>query len=250
MNAPESKWFFIAEPRPSAKARFFCFHYAGSNANVFSSWLSLIPEDIELVAVQLPGRGTRFGEDLHASMAPLMAGLLSDIPALLDKPYFVFGHSLGAAVACELLFQLQHRNKPGPLHFFASGRRSPSCEPLIPPLHDYPQERFEQALRSFNGTPEQLFKEPELMELFSPILRADFKLSYDWQREPGVKLQCKASVLGGEEDTLAPEHQLQAWQQHFEQTVDVKLFPGGHFFITEHQNLLLPYLLKFLWVKP
>lgn len=246
MNSPISKWFFIAEPRPFAKARLFCFHYAGSNANVFSSWLSVIPEDIELVAVQLPGRGTRFGENLHDTMPPLMAGLLDDIPALLDKPYFVFGHSLGCAVACELLFQLQHLDMPAPLHFFASGRRSPSCEPLIPPLHDYPQDRFEQALRSFNGTPEEIFEEPELLALFSPILRSDFRLSYDWQHEPKVKLQCKASALGGEEDTLVPEYQLRAWQQHFEQTIEIKLFPGGHFFIDKHQNLLMAYLLNFL----
>jgi medium-chain acyl-[acyl-carrier-protein] hydrolase len=248
MNFPTSKWFIIAEPRPLAKARLFCFHYAGSNANIFSSWLTKIPKDIELVAIQLPGRGTRFGEELHASMAPLMADLLKDIPALLDKPYFVFGHSLGAAVAFELLFQLQHSNLPAPQHFFASGRRSPSCESMVPPLHNYPQEQFEQELRNFNGTPEQLFQEPELMELFSPILRSDFKLSYDWQREPEVKLHCKASALGGAEDVLVPERQLHTWQQHFEKNVEVKLFPGGHFFINENQDLLMSYLLDHMQV--
>jgi len=56
------------------------------------------------------------------------------IEGALDKPFAVYGHSLGAIVGFALVRELRRRTRLLPYHLFVSGRRAPHLfEPS--PMH-------------------------------------------------------------------------------------------------------------------
>src|SRR2546430_10624517 len=104
-----SRWLMIPRPNPNASVRLFCFPYAGGNASIYTSWSRDLSANVELVAVQPPGRANRISEPPHSRMQDLIADLCPAIRALLGKPYILLGHSLGSHVAFELARELRRR---------------------------------------------------------------------------------------------------------------------------------------------
>lgn len=78
-----------------------------------------IPPEIEIIAVQYPGRGSRATERPKTSIHDLVQDLLDNIHSYLsEKPFFLFGHSLGGIVAFEVSRELQRRKLGMPLKLF------------------------------------------------------------------------------------------------------------------------------------
>jgi surfactin synthase thioesterase subunit len=46
-------------------------------------------------------------------------------------------------------------------------------------------------------------------------------------------------VFGGEDDATAPPPALEAWRDYSTGAMDLKMFPGGHFFLQTHQPAVL-----------
>ncbi|MFZ6658978.1 thioesterase II family protein [Undibacterium sp. TJN19] len=234
-----SKWFLITRPKPKAQYRLFCFPYAGGSATAYMAWEDLLPDNIELVAIQPPGRANRLSEGLLTSVDDMAGQIARFIPQWLDRPYMMYGHSLGAAVSFELLHVLKEKNLPMPFRYFCGARRAPHYSPRIPPIHNYPLDKFKSELKSLNGTPEIILNNADLMEIFVPILRTDFKAAYIYHRAPDVKLDCAVSIFGGALDDKVTKEDLVGWQDHFQKKADFRVFDGGHFFMDENKDLVL-----------
>src|SRR5918912_669489 len=97
-----SRWVQVSSPRPDARLRLICLPPAGGGASRYRDWAALLPEDIEVVPVQLPGREGRFTEDPFTSMEQLTGPLLDGLASYLTRPFALFGHSMGAFIAFEL----------------------------------------------------------------------------------------------------------------------------------------------------
>lgn len=237
MNAipPAPKSLLITRKKPRARYRLFCFPYSGGSAAAFQPWEALLPDDIELVAIRLPGHSGRLSESLLTSVAEMADSLVPAITAWLDRPYLVYGHSLGAVVAFELLHALEARRLPLPHHFYCAARRAPHAPPRIGPIHEYPPEQFTSELRRLKGTPELLLADASLMEFFVPILRADLKAAYLYHREPDVKLGCSASAFCGSRDHVVVQEDMAGWCEHFNEPPAFRVFDGGHFFLDDNR---------------
>ena len=229
----------VTRKKPHARYRLFGFPYSGGSAAVFQPWEELLPDDIELVAVRLPGHTGRTNEAPLTSVAAMADSLMPSIAAWLDRPYLMYGHSLGAVVAFELLHMLQAKRLPLPLHFFCAGRRAPHAPPRVEPIHDWPLERFVSELRRLNGTPEILLTNPSWRELFLPILRTDLKAAYLYHREPHVKLECSASAFCGSRDLIVLHQDMAGWREHFSEPPVFRTFEGGHFFLDDSRAALV-----------
>jgi len=238
-STPSSKWFLVVKPRPQAEFRLFCFPYAGGSATAYSAWAELLPDNVELVAIQPPGRANRLGEALLTSVHDMADGVADAIGPWLDRPYMIYGHSLGSIVSFELLHSLRARGLPLPFRYFCGARRAPHVPPRIAPIHNYPLEEFKAELRTLNGTPEIILNNADLMDIFVPILRTDFKAAYNYRREPAIKLECEVSVFNGAQDDKVLEEDMLGWQAHFARKVDFRTFPGGHFFMDENRSAVL-----------
>ena len=236
----QSKWFLLPKPNHNARLRLFCLPFAGGSADIYKSWESQLHESIELVAIQLPGRGARFIESPIAEMDLLVEELWRELKLYTNKPYALFGHSLGAKVGFALM---QHIRKEGgllPLHFFASASVAPHLPSRPPLLHQQNDQMLVESLREYGGTPEEVLDNDELMALLFPVLRADFYLAETYFASIGDPLDVGLSTFGGESDDKVLASDLTAWAEHFagDQAV-LKLFSGGHFFIESHTDDLI-----------
>lgn len=231
--APRARSVVAVSSNADAAARLFCFPFAGGGASVFRKWAPHIASDIELLAIQLPGRESRIAETPFTNLRDICSTLAADIAPLLDRPYAFYGHSLGSLVAFSLARELRSIGAPLPMHLFLSGRRAPHLPSGRRPLYDLPRDELLLELDRLEGTPRAVLENEELLELFMPLLRADFQVNETYEHAALPPLPLSASVMGGLADEAADRSQLEAWQEHFEGKINVSMFPGGHFYIDD-----------------
>ena len=217
-----------------------CLPYSGASAMVYSRWRRKLPEWLTLQPVELPGRGARFDQPLHTDMRALAMQLAQELKPHIKAPYALFGHSLGALLACEMAHALRALGCPEPAALFASGTAAPTMRA------DYDRGFAEaktdaqliEQLRTLNGTREEVLANEELMSLTLPILRADFLLCGRFQPVQRPLLNCPVHVLGGKADKASTE-QLIGWSKETRGSFSVDMLAGGHFFIHEHEAKVL-----------
>jgi medium-chain acyl-[acyl-carrier-protein] hydrolase len=224
--------------------RLFCFPYAGGGASLFRFLVERAPKDIEICPVQLPGREGRFIESPFASLDLLLFPLYQAILPYLEEPYAFFGHSMGALISFELTRLIcQKRQVPEPVHLFVSGHRAPHLPDPRPPLHQLPDPELIDALRDLNGTPEDVLKQSELLQLLLPLLRADFALCETYTYRSGPPLSCPISALSGLQDEGVSRESVLAWREHTKNSFKAHFFAGDHFFLLKEQSEVLAILL-------
>ncbi len=236
--------------QPAAGMRLFCFPYAGGGASAYHAWARLLPPDVELCIIQLPGRETRRADPPYTQFVTAVAALAEAIYPLLDKPAAFWGHSLGALLAFETAQTLRRSRQAALHHLFLSSRRPPQLAEPFPPIAGLPEQEFVAAIQSrYGGIPQPILQEPELMALFLPTLRADFALleSYVYREQP--PLACAFTVLGGSEDPLVTTAGLRQWQQHTCGAFTQRQFSGGHFYLQAQRPALLELLAQTLPVQ-
>lgn len=219
------------------KIKLFCFPYAGGSARLYKSWQKFFPPEIEIVPVEAPGRGKRYGEKPCESIEEMVNDAFNQVKdQITDGDYAFFGHSMGAVITHELTYRILDAGKPAPMHLFLTGRGAPHVpdEKDDEHIHLLPDEEFKQKLVEYGGTPEEVLANEELMKIFLPILRADFKVCDTYERIGSeLKFDFGITVMVGLEEKLT-EEQIQGWQEYTDQKIKINRFPGGHFFIHHH----------------
>ena len=239
-------WIKPFKPVQDSRCRLICFPYAGGGALIFRRWheylfpniRSGIKPDIEICPVKLPGRENRIREPLPDNLFLLVKKLEKEIRPFLDRPFAFFGHSMGALIAFELAKKLRNKKAPQPFHLFVSGRRAPQIKPA-PPIHNLSDNQFIEKLRKYGGTPEAVFQEPQLLDLFLPILRADFALNDNYTYINEKPLKCPVTAFFGTHDKIAPKDYVSAWKEQTDSQFDLHMIKGGHFFLNEQTENML-----------
>ena len=246
MEGPSGSWFFVPRRLSNPRIRVFCFPYAGGSATLFRDWPKKLPEDIELTGVQLPGRAFRLKDPPYTQMSSLLDELENQIGPHLDVPFVFWGHSFGALLAFELVRRFEKKGRALPLLVVLSGRRAPHLPKTGFDVRSMDDEEFIDELRKLGGTPEEIINNRRLMNLVLPALRADFELLHQWKHEPGETLAVPLRVAGGKDDTPIKEEDLEAWGQYTRSGFSVHMFKGGHFYVHDAEDELLPWLSRTL----
>lgn len=234
-------WLTCPQPRPNAALRLICLPHAGSGAAVFHPFASMLPDSIEMMAVQLPGRETRLAEAPFTRMAPLVDALVQEIQGALDRPFAFFGHSMGALIAFELTRAQRRHGLPMPATVVVSGRRAPTVPNTEPPLHVLPDAAFVDALvRRYDAIPSVIRSEPELMALFVPVLKADFATFETHLHSEEPPLNCALATYGGRDDPQTG--QMSGWASLFAGPARTRVFDGGHFYFTNQRRAVVSAL--------
>jgi len=236
------KWLVRPKPNPDARLRLFCLPFAGGTAMVFRTWPDDLPLDIELCAVQLPGRETRLQEPPFSRMTDLVPVLDRALRPFLDRPFVLFGHSMGGLISFELIRHWRRKGDALPLHLFVSGRRSPDSPCRFPDMHDLPRGELIKKIRDYGGTPEAVLEEEELMDLIIPIIRADFSILETYKYYEEKPLDLPITVYAGTEDIRTTPDELEAWRRHTTASVAVRNFSGDHFFLQSVRDVVLQAL--------
>ncbi|MFF1508645.1 thioesterase II family protein [Streptomyces sp. NPDC058326] len=234
-------WFSPESPVAGVRARLFCVPHGGSDGSVFRSWRSGVGPGIEVVPVQLPGRGIRLEEPAETSVVRLGERLTGPVARRAgDLPYVLFGHSMGALLAYELGLALQDGPRP-PAAVVVSGSVPPHLPRRAPAMHLLPDEEFRVRLGALGGIPPELLAEDEWRELFLPLLRADFEAAETYRTGSTLSAGVRLIALGGADDPAAPPAEVERWRE-LGTDVTVRVLPGDHFFPFESTDQVLSLL--------
>jgi surfactin synthase thioesterase subunit len=230
---------FLRLGSTAPRRRLFCVPFAGGGAAAFRLWPRTLPADVELLAVQLPGRESRIRERPFDAIHDIVAAIQPAVAAAADLPYAIFGHSMGALVAFELALALEAAGGRPPSHLFVSARRAPDEPDFASPVHALPEAQFlDELQRRYGAVPEAIRQEPELLALLLPVLRADIRAIECYAPDPDRRVRCPVQVYGGIDDRHPVPAQLCGWQRVAEREVRVRLFAGDHFYLTTQRDAL------------
>lgn len=215
------------------KIKLFCLPYAGGSATVYSKWKEYLRPEIELIPVELAGRGKRIQEDLYKDMHNAVEEVFQSIRKEIQySQYILFGHSMGSMIIYELIQKIKENNMPSPAHVFFSGGRAPHTERNSDKkYHLMDDEEFRKEVLELGGTPPEFFEYPELLEIILPMLKNDFRIAETYIHQGEIRpLDHDITVLLGKDDELTPE-QCHEWRHHTSKICNMHYFEGGHFFL-------------------
>jgi len=216
--------------------KLFCLPYAGGSSAFYGKWRAALAPDIELVFVELSGRGMRFGEKLYQSFEQAVEDVYTTIRAQIkaDEPYAIFGHSMGALLAFEAVQKMQQAQQNVPDWLFLSAKKPP-IEKYHEKMdtHTLSRQAFCAHLKELGGTPQEFFDSEALQDLFLPIIRADYRILSQHRPNPNIqRLNSQLIILNGKEDIQ--EKDVLEWEELTNKTCDFHFFTGGHFYIQKH----------------
>lgn len=240
MISQATPWILKGQLNPEARCRLFCLPHSGSGASQFSSWQKFFPDILEVCPIQLPGRESRLREAPLTQIQRMAEILASELKQYLDRPYILYGYSLGALIAFELARQLRRQKVALPICLYALARPAPHLAQTKHPLHQLPDDTFLVELcRQFDGMSPAILQDKELMNLLLPILRADVTALETYVYQAEDPLQCSIRAFGGSSDTTTTEEEMRGWKQHTLGSFEMRIFPGDHFFIRTNQQSII-----------
>lgn len=216
------------------KTKLFCFPYAGGSSMIYSKWKNRLDNSIDFIPVELNGRGKKYGKTLYENMDEVVADIYDSISNVIEESeYALFGHSMGSLIALEIALKVLKKTRKPPVHIFFSGQKAPHIKNNIAQRHTLPNDEFIEEIAKLGGTPKELFENPELLDVFLPILRSDFKVveTYEYKHD-FRKLSCDITVINGNEDKFT-EKEISGWRELTDKSCKIIMLNGGHFFINE-----------------
>lgn len=239
--ALSENWLRVYRPAPAAAVRLVCFPHAGGSASFFFPMVQPLAPDVEVVAVQYPGRQDRRGEPNVGSIPELADQSFAALRRLADRPLALFGHSMGAVLAYEVALRMRDAGLPGPVRLFASGRRAPSRY-RDERVHLAPDHRIIAELRLLSGTNASLLADPELLEMIMPAVRSDYRAIETYRHDPQRRLDRPITVLTGDDDPRVTMDEARAWAEHTTAPIDLHVLTGGHFFLVDRSDQVIALL--------
>ncbi|HZP71186.1 MAG TPA: SDR family NAD(P)-dependent oxidoreductase [Pseudolabrys sp.] len=254
------KWLIAPRPNPDARARIFCFPYAGGGLVSFRAWAQLFDSAVEVVAVEAPGRGTRINEAAVDDLNAFVEGLLPEMTAWLDRPSAFFGHCLGGLIMFATLHALPEACTRFVKHAFACGVRPPHLlkrrgqfednlvydmmlhpdfDARLPPFSQT-DEIFADIIRQFD-TPaaNRMLEIPKLREILLPTIRAEFRMAYKYEYTPVEPFSFPISSFVGASDPWVSEEDSAGWGELTRGAFANHVRKGSHFLMAEDGGYIL-----------
>lgn len=218
------------------KVKLFCIPYSGGSSSIYFKWKRLLNENIDLRPVETAGRGRRmktsFYKDIAAAADDISNIILSELG---EEPYAIYGHSLGSLLAFETYYCLKKKGAHEPIHIFFSGRKAPNEMGDKTEFYKLPERRFLEVLFEYGKSNYELMQSRELLDIFIPILRADYRIAETYEyAEHKMKIMCDFTVVNGKNDFSIMKSDMNMWKSFAGKNYTITYINGEHFFITDN----------------
>lgn len=239
MEPDSGRWILtVREATREPRIRLICFPYAGGNPDLFRAWAGGVADDVEVLAVRLPGRGVRIREQRYERWEPLLEDTYAALLPYLSEPHALYGHSFGGRLAYELAHLSQRRHPGRTRWLFVSGCRSPGSPQVRPYMHEMSEADFRTALRTMGGTPAELL-DGKLMRPLLATIRSEIRLAELWGDDHGGGVDVPITAMYGRDDPIDNRTSMRGWRDHTPRACELIEMPGGHFFLETHRRELL-----------
>lgn len=225
-------WLARPVPRPAATWTLYCFPWSGAGAGVFRDWPGLAGDDIDVCAVTYPGRERRFSEAPLTSVEEIADGVLAELLDDIDRPYALFGHSLGAQVVHACARRLAALGR-GPAWAFVSGSPPPGTW-RGPLRHTLCDRDFLSAVASAYDGQDDVLSDPDFAAMILPTLRADIRAAEIYGQTARAGLDCPVTTFAGTRDPRATPDEMRLWQSLAVGGFASEVIDGDHMFVTGH----------------
>lgn len=232
----DQSWYIGYKKNPQAAIRLFCFHHSGGGASSYHPWVESLSPLIEMVAIQLPGRENKFLEPLTSDLSHIITKLSKDFSYYKDKPFIVFGHSLGALLAFEFIKAIHRIYSLYPRQVIVSAAKAPHMPYRRKILSHLEDKLLKEELKAYNGIDERIQNEPELFDLFLPIIRSDFSIVENYSFAGSASFPCDILAFSGSDDPTVTQEEILGWSTQTTGKFEHMPFSGAHFFIRDHQK--------------
>jgi pyochelin biosynthesis protein PchC len=229
-----SAWIRRLHPSASATSRLVCLPHAGGSASYFYPLSQRLSPDVDVLAIQYPGRQDRRAETPIDDICKLADIITAELAPWRDLPLALFGHSMGATIAFEVAGRLSHNGNP-PITLFASGCRAPAMY-RDARLHLADDATLVANLIHLSGTNARMLEDREVVEMILPALRSDYHAVETYRYRDDVTLSCPITVFTGDADPQVAMAEALAWRAHTEGPFRIEVFSGGHFFLNDHAD--------------
>ena len=224
-------WTAFREPSATARVRLFCLPYAGGGAGLYRGWPDSFSEAIDVLPIALPGREMRFGEPAFDCLDTLVETMGEALRPLVDRPYVLFGQSMGALIAHRFALWSADAGLPEPVHLFAAAHRAPQVPRRGPALHRLDRTAFLTRIAAYDSPLRPGPEYAELCDLLEPTLRADFAVVETANLPERWRLSCPVTALCAIDDPTVRIVEMAAWDDVTDGDFELLRFEGGHFFV-------------------
>lgn len=222
------------------KVKLICIPFAGGGASYYKCWEEALPAQIQLVPVELAGKGSRFSETYYRSFIDAVDDIYNLIlPDIIDNNYVIFGHSMGGLIAYYLAREIIKNGNKKPLHCFISGAKHFAVRDTKEQLHKLNDIDFIEKVEDFGGIPKFVLENEELVNLILPALKNDFKLIEQHECLEYPFIDIPITFFGGRDDFAYDL--VKKWAE-YTSLFNSFMFDGGHFFINEHYVSIIRYI--------
>ncbi|MFD7473539.1 thioesterase II family protein [Streptomyces sp. NPDC059837] len=215
------------------RSTLLCLPFAGAGPSFFHPWRALAADRWRVVPVELPGRERLILETPYRNAVEAAKNSVDDIVADLGDGArtVVFGHSLGAVLAYELVHLLSARGvhverlvvsgSPGP--WTQRERRATGL----------PDEEFLARVEEFAGFRHEALDHPEMRELILPVLQADCEMHENYVPSTDEPVSVPICSIRGDFDGLVSAEQAQEWRDATTGEFSCAEFPGDHMYLVD-----------------
>jgi surfactin synthase thioesterase subunit len=224
-------WVRCLNSAPLGAERLICFPHSGGSAQFYAPWAASLGSGVQLMAVQYPGRGDRFGETFAESIQRISSFTAAELSEFTPAPFALFGHSFGAIVAYETAIKLRDAGTP-PLCLLVSGSAPPQ-HTSGGRTHLASDDELWSSVRQLGGIEPEIADNDELVEMLLPALRADISAHESYLMRPDtIPLSCPVRCYYGIGDHLVDEAQLSGWAEISTGPFTLCSRKGAHFHLT------------------
>ncbi|WP_320064922.1 thioesterase II family protein [Micromonospora sp. RTGN7] len=231
-------WVRRFHPAQAGARRLVCLPHAGGSASFYFPVSRALSPAVEVLAIQYPGRQDRRHEPCVDNIPELARQVFEVLRPWRDEPLAIFGHSMGASLGFEVARLMEAESGTPAAHLFPSGRRAPSAS-RNETVHLLDDEGLLADMKKLSGTEAAVLGDPELLRAALPAIRNDYRAAETYEYVPGPKLSCPVTVFTGDADLKTTIDEAQAWERHTTGPFALQVFPGGHFFLAQHQPAIL-----------
>lgn len=227
---------FIQLKKGNSDKQIICFPYLGGYSTTYYDIANELGDDYEIWSAIPPGHGgSKIG--LVEGIDELVVMYYNELKEFIKPGSYLLGYSMGGVIAYYVAEKLLKDEaapiKPRALIAAACGAPMGIKDEKNSMLSD---EKMVRKLISYGAMPEEFLEEEELIQMFVPAFRADYKVLESAAIKPAEPLDIKAYAVWGENDAIEPMENLLMWRHYLANGFTIiPVKDAEHMFI--HQKL-------------